>query len=138
MTAPYVLEENIGFILRQVSQRHLSLFSATMVHDLTPTQFSALYKLSQEGSCSQNQLGRLTAMDKPTIKGVVDRLMRRDLVAAQPDLHDARLVILSLTALGKQVVAEAVPCAHRVTQATLDPLPASDQAMLLSLLKTLC
>ena len=81
MTAGYVLEENVGFILRQVTQRHLALFSATMVHDLTPTQFSALLKLHEQGSCSQNQLGRLTSMDNPTIKGVVDRLMRRGLVS---------------------------------------------------------
>ena len=137
MTTSYVLEENVGFILRQASQRHLALFSATMVHDLTPMQFSAMLKLSEEGACSQNQLGRLTAMDKPTIKGVVDRLMRRDLVAAQPDEHDARLLMLSLTETGARILAEAIPCAHRVTQATLDPLRAADQTKLLALLKAL-
>ncbi len=137
MTSGYLLEENVGFILRQVTQRHVALFSATMCHDLTPMQFSALLKLHEQGSCSQNQLGRLTAMDNPTIKGVVDRLMRRDLVAARPDAHDARLLMLSLTETGERVLAEAIPCARRVTQATLAPLEAGEQKTLLSLLKSL-
>jgi DNA-binding MarR family transcriptional regulator len=133
----YILEDNVGFILRQVTQRHLALFTATMVHDLTPTQFSALLKLHEHGSTSQNQLGRLTAMDNPTIKGVVDRLTRRGLVAARPDSHDARLLMLSLTPAGQHVVAEAIPCARRVTEATLAPLRPGERKTLLSLLNAL-
>lgn len=133
----YVLEENVGFILRQVTQRHLALFSATMCHDLTPTQFSALLKLHEQGAVSQNQLGRLTAMDAPTIKGVVDRLMRRNLVSARPDSHDARLLMLSLTEAGEQVVAAAIPRARQVTEATLAPLRPGERKTLLSLLNAL-
>ncbi len=133
----YILEENVGFILRQVTQRHLSLFSATMVHDLTPTQFSALLKLHEQGTSSQNHLGRLTAMDNPTIKGVVDRLIRRGLVAARPDHADARLHLLSLTTEGERVLNEAIPCAERVTEATLAPLAPVERTTLLGLLKSL-
>ncbi len=137
MTTGYVLEDNVGFILRQVTQRHLSIFSATMCHDLTPTQFSALLKLHEQGSCSQNQLGRLTAMDNPTIKGVVDRLTRRGLISTRPDSHDARLLMLSLTQAGQRVVAEAIPCARRVTEATLAPLRPGERKTLLSLLNAI-
>ena len=133
----YVLEENVGFLLRQVTQRHLALFSATMCHDLTPTQFSALLKLHEQGVVSQNQLGRLTAMDAPTIKGVVDRLMRRELVSARPDSHDARLLMLSLTEAGERVVAAAIPRAREVTEATLAPLRPGERKTLLSLLNAL-
>ncbi len=137
MSAGYVLEENVGFILRQVTQRHLALFTATMCHALTPQQFSALLKLREQGSCSQNQLGRLTAMDNPTIKGVVDRLTRRGLVAGRPDGHDARLHVLSLTDAGRRVVADAIPCARRVTESTLAPLAEAERKTLLSLLNAL-
>jgi DNA-binding MarR family transcriptional regulator len=133
----YVLEENVGFILRQVTQRHLALFSAAMCHELTPRQFSALVKLGEHGTSSQNQLGRLTAMDNPTIKGVVDRLIRRDLVAARPDPDDARLLMLSLTANGARVLEEAIPRAVSVTEATLAPLGQADRRTLLCLLKSL-
>ena len=47
---------------------HPTLFAAAMSDELTPTQFAALVKLKAEGPCSQNRLGRLTAMDAATIK----------------------------------------------------------------------
>src|ERR1700685_364195 len=73
-TDQYILERQVGFILRQVSQRHAAIFAASIGDDLTPTQWATLAKLLERGPCSQNLLGRQTAMDAATIKGVVDRL----------------------------------------------------------------
>lgn len=134
---PYILEDNVGFILRQVTQRHVAIFAEMMTEDLTPTQFSAIVKLYQQGPCSQNRLGRLTAMDAPTIKGVIDRLSRRGLTETRPDLADARLLIVSLTEVGRQAAERAVPCGQRITEATLAPLASPQQRQLLSLLKSL-
>ena len=52
-------------VLRQAQQRHTTLFAAEMIEGLTPTQWAALVKLQEYGTCtcSQNHLGRLTAMD---------------------------------------------------------------------------
>jgi DNA-binding MarR family transcriptional regulator len=50
---------------------------------------------------SQNQLGRLTAMDPATISGVIGRLTTRGYVQASPDPKDARVVVLGLTPAGK-------------------------------------
>jgi hypothetical protein len=70
----YVLDEQIGFILRQVWQRHAAIFAREIGVNLTSPQWAVLSKLAETGACSQNQLGRLTAMDVATIKGVIDRL----------------------------------------------------------------
>ena len=43
---PYVLEEQIGFILRQVWQRHATIFAREIGINLTPTQWAALSKLA--------------------------------------------------------------------------------------------
>ena len=67
----YILDEQIGFILRQVWQRHSAIFSRDIGTNLTPTQWAALSKLAETGPCSQNQLGRLIYLDAATIKGVV-------------------------------------------------------------------
>ena len=69
----YSLKAQVGFNLRRANQRHVAIF-ARHVDGLTPTQFAALAKLHELGSLSQNKLGRLTAMDSATIKGVVERL----------------------------------------------------------------
>ena len=63
--APYRLEDQIGFKLRLANQRHLEIFSSRMP-DLTPRQFAVLAKLNDEGTLSQNHLGRLVAMDAVT------------------------------------------------------------------------
>ncbi len=80
----YILDEQIGFILRQVWQRHATIFAREIGINLTPTQWAALAKLTETGPCSQNLLGRLTAMDVATIKGVIDRLTARGLDRDQP------------------------------------------------------
>ena len=55
----YVLDEQVGFLLRVAMQRHTAIFTGRMVEGLTQTQFAALAKLYEVGSCSQNHLGRL-------------------------------------------------------------------------------
>jgi DNA-binding MarR family transcriptional regulator len=133
----YVLEEQIGFILRQVWQRHATIFAREMGTNLTPTQWAAVSKLTEFGPCSQNQLGRLTAMDVATIKGVIDRLTARGLTETSPDPEDGRRLLVSLTRAGQQLVDKAVPNALAITKETLAPLDAKEREMLIALLSKL-
>src|SRR5271168_4253012 len=96
-TPPYVLDEQVGFVLRQVSQRHATIFATRIGNDITPTQWAAMAKLYEAGATSQNQLGRMTAMDVATIKGVVDRLAKRGLIATMADKTDARRRLVALS-----------------------------------------
>jgi len=59
----YVVNEQIGYLLRVAMQRHKAIFTAMMVDDLTQTQFATLAKLFENGPTSQNLLGRLIALD---------------------------------------------------------------------------
>src|ERR1700732_1495516 len=94
---PYVLEAQIGHLLRRAHQRHVAIFLAAMGEDgPTPTQFAALVKLSDGGELSQNRLGRLTAMDPATIKGVMSRLIARGFVESAADPNDQRRITLRL------------------------------------------
>ncbi len=133
----YVLEDQVGFVLRQVSQRHASIFASLIPDDLTPMQFAALAKVHDEGSVSQNALGRLTAMDAATIKGVIDRLVARHYIEANPHPEDARLRLLNLTPLGRAAVEKALPLAAAITEKTLDPLTEDERKVFLALLRRL-
>jgi MarR family transcriptional regulator, lower aerobic nicotinate degradation pathway regulator len=135
--AAYILEEQIGFILRQVSQRHATIFAREIGIELTPTQWAALAKLTETGSCSQNQLGRLTAMDVATIKGVIDRLTARGLTETNPDPDDGRRRLVSLTRAGQQLAEKAAPNALAITKETLAPLDPKEREMLVALLSKL-
>ena len=133
----YVLEEQIGFILRQVWQRHATIFAREIGINLTPTQWAAVSKLAETGPCSQNLLGRLTAMDVATIKGVIDRLTARGLTETSPDPEDGRRLLVSLTRAGQQLVEKAAPNAIVISRETLAPLDAKEREMLLALLDRL-
>jgi DNA-binding MarR family transcriptional regulator len=133
----YILEEQIGFILRQVWQRHATIFAREMGTNLTPTQWAAVSKLTETGPCSQNQLGRLTAMDVATIKGVIDRLTARGLTETCPEPEDGRRLLVSLTRAGQQLVEKAVPNALAITKETLAPLDAKERETLIALLSKL-
>src|SRR5262245_22106534 len=135
--AAYVLEEQVGFLLRCAHQRASEDFNAVMgAFAVTPTQFAALAKLDDLGSVSQNQLGRLTRMDPATISGVVGRLIARGFVRQSPDARDARLVLLALTPAGRRAVQEMKAVAADVSRRTLDALePAEANALLRALAK---
>lgn len=131
--ADYHLQEQVGFILRQANQRHLSIFAAR-IGELTPPQFAALAKLHEAGETSQNQLGSLIAMDAATVKGVIDRLNARGLVHLSKHDADKRRLMVGLTEAGREAIERLFPLAHATTEETLAPLSAKERATLLKLL----
>ncbi|MDE5443522.1 MarR family transcriptional regulator [Bradyrhizobium sp. CSA207] len=133
----YVLDEQVGFILRLVWQRHSSIFARDIGTNITPTQWAALSKLAETGPCSQNQLGRLTAMDVATIKGVIDRLTARGLTETSQDPEDGRRLLVSLTRAGQQLAEKVAPNALAITRETLAPLEPKEREMLIALLDKL-
>src|SRR5262245_47239710 len=133
----YVLDDQIGFLLRIAMQRHTSIFMSQMVGDLTQTQFAALAKLLEVGACSQNHLGRLIYLDAATIKGVVDRLKLRKFITTQADPADRRRRAITLTEHGRAVTTEAIEIAASITAKTLVPLSVEEQRLIVKLLRRL-
>ena len=133
----YILDAQVGFLLRLAQQRHTAIFVSRMIEDLTPTQWAALARLKEIGPSSQNLLGRLTAMDAATIKGVIDRLTRRGFTKTKPDPADGRRVLVALTAQGAALYDRVMPIAARITEETLASLSESERTEFLALLSKL-
>ena len=130
----YRVGEQVGFLLRVAAQRHASIFASRMIDGLTAPQFAALSKLMEVGACSQNHLGRLIFLDVATIKGVVERLRARRLVASRSDPRDGRRHEITLTTAGRKVLEIAIPIAEQITAETLRPLAREDRVTLRRLL----
>ena len=133
----YVLDDQVGFLLRIAMQRHTSIFMSQMIGELTQTQFAALAKLVEVGPCSQNHLGRLIYLDASTIKGVVDRLKLRGMVATCDDPNDKRRRAVTLTDKGRRTTEAALEVAAKITKKTLAPLTSEEQRSVLRLLRKL-
>jgi DNA-binding MarR family transcriptional regulator len=132
----FTVEDHVGFLLRRAHQRHVALFTAGMTDaDLTPTQFTALFKTVELGRITQNHLGRLAAMDPATIQGVVKRLMARGLMRRRGDLMDRRTAVLEPTEAGVALITRAVACARQSHEAALAPLSAEERVQVLALLR---
>jgi len=133
MTDDYRLDDQVGYKLRLASQRHLEIFLQHL-SDITPTQFSILARLYEVGETSQNQLGRLVAMDAATTKGVIARLLEKNLVEARADPNDARRLQISLTETGRELTIDAIEKARKITEDTVANLNGRDVKRLLELL----
>ncbi len=134
----YRLDDQVGFLLRLAYQRHISIFGAQTPGDITPVQFSILYRLMESRKpVSQNALGRLIGMDAATTKGVVSRLITRGLIGKTEDEEDRRRYSLSITDAGREIMQSYVPRMRDVSEATLSPLSSADREVLIELLKRL-
>jgi DNA-binding MarR family transcriptional regulator len=134
MDGDYRLEDQVGYLLRRANQRHLALFAAA-IPELTTTQLAALARLDEQGPMSQHQLGRLTAMDAASIKGVVDRLVRRGLARAERSVEDRRRLVVGLSDEGRALFAAVRARGFEVTRRTLAPLAAEERVQFLALLR---
>lgn len=134
----YVLEDQVGHLLRRAHQRHSAIFQATIGDEqLTQLQFAALMKLADLGEASQNYLGRQTAMDAATMQGVIKRLIARGLIERRPDPDDRRRLLLTLTKEGVAVADDVRSRGIEITRQTLSPLTAAERDSFLKLLRRL-
>ncbi|QIB33763.1 MarR family winged helix-turn-helix transcriptional regulator [Ancylobacter pratisalsi] len=133
----YRLDDQVGFLMRIVNQRHTALFMSRMVAGLTPPQFATLAKLREVGPCSQNRLGRLVYLDAATIKGVVDRLIGRGFVMTADDPLDRRRRAIGLTDSGMTTADQAIEAAKAISAATLEPLSPEEREQIIIMLKKL-
>jgi MarR family transcriptional regulator, lower aerobic nicotinate degradation pathway regulator len=134
----FTVEDHVGFLLRRAHQRHVAIFTAGMSNaELTPTQFTALFKIVQLGRITQNHLGRLAAMDPATIQGVVRRLLDRGLMRRGHDPMDRRTAVLEPTEAGVALIASAVASARQAHEAALAPLSPDERVQVLTLLRKL-
>lgn len=131
----YDLSAHPAHIIRKAHQRATMRFQEVMgEHDLTPTQMAALATIMKHGELSQNQLGRLTAMDPSTISIVIRKLSKHNLVARSASAEDQRLSLIRLTEEGVRYAAPLLEKSVEVGRRVLSPLKPSERALFMEML----
>ncbi|MBU4612034.1 MarR family transcriptional regulator [Achromobacter sp. GG226] len=132
----YSFSDQVGHLLRRVYQRHTSLFQQYIPDSqLTAAQFVVLCTLRDHDGSSLVDIVKATVIDQATIRGVVDRLKQRELVHIGHDPTDRRKVVVSLTALGRDLVERMEPHARQITESTLGRLNPAERLALDFLLR---
>ncbi|WP_250516109.1 MarR family winged helix-turn-helix transcriptional regulator [Caballeronia sp. INDeC2] len=135
---PYEVSEQIGHLLRKAYQRHLAIFSQTIGDpQLTAVQFAVLSASMRMGPSSMSDLGKATAIDAATVRGIIERLKGRDLIELKTNPTDRRKTTVELTDAGRQLVEQTTPAAQRVSELTMSDLNEVERVAALMLLRKL-
>ena len=135
-TNEYQFSEQVGHLLRRAFQRHTAIFQESVPDSaLTATQFVVLCTVRDHQGCEIADIVRATAIDEPSIRGIVERLKWRNLLSVEHEPGDARHMKVSLTADGKKVVDETVPFAQKISELTFADLSVDERKTLTGLLR---
>jgi DNA-binding MarR family transcriptional regulator len=96
---------------------------------LAPHQFSVLVRLT-ERTCSAGELADRERVSAPSMSRTVATLVRLGFVRRAADSADGRVVVLSLTPLGEQVLATERAQRDAWMAVRLERLPEADRRLL--------
>lgn len=132
----YDFTEQVGHLLRRAYQRHVAIFQQTIPDSqLTAAQFVVLCAVRDRQPCSLNEVVRATAIDQATVRGIIERLKSRQLVAVSHDPNDRRKVVVTVTAGGLALIDETVPFAKQISEQTFGNLNPAERVAVTYLLR---
>ena len=135
-TNDYRFTEQIGHLLRRAYQRHMAIFKETVPDSqLTASQFVVLCSIRDLGGGEGIDVVAATAIDEPSVRGIIERLKWRNLVAVSHEPGDARHMSVTLTQEGTELVEQTVPFALEISELTFGELDRSERSTLLALLR---
>ncbi len=122
----------VGRLDRAVRQR---LGEVTGRFGLTVAQYTALSVLAARGSLSNAQLARRSFVTPQAMNEIIAAMAGKEMVARAPDAHHGRIVRISLTRKGEQMLRRCDAAARRVEEEMLSGLTRTKRTMLLELLR---
>ncbi len=105
--------------------------------NITMPQMKVLLLLSENGALRVGVLAKHLNVSTPTITGIVDRLVREDLVKREDDPSDRRVVLNSLTGKGQAVMERLAQRSDAELQRMVVSLSAEEKTEIARSLKRL-
>ncbi len=107
-------------------------------HDLSRTAYNALTILARaESPIGPHELAQQLFVSPSAVTQLLDLLERQGRIRRQPNRSDRRMSLVSLTAGGLRVLAQAQPGVAEATERALAGLSVSEQRLLMRLLQKL-
>lgn len=97
-------------------------------HQITGPQLVCLLSIGESAPITLSELARTIHLSPSTVLGIVDRLEVKGLARRERDLKDRRLVRISLTGPGRDLVANAPSPLQDTLAHAMSQLPAEQQA----------
>jgi DNA-binding MarR family transcriptional regulator len=105
----------MGFIIGQTYRKIIQLlFHRLKEYDITPEQWTVLYRISQQDGINQKEIAVRTGKDQPTTARILDALYKKGLVQKEMSTADRRAFLVYLTDKGQVLVEQTTPVEKRV------------------------
>ena len=122
---------------RAASALENRLFSRGILADLTPSQFGVLEALYHLGPLCQGVLSSKLLKSTGNITLVLDNLEKRSLIRRDRDPQDRRMITISLTPAGQDLIQELFPLQAQAIAEELSVLTPEEQRTLSDLCRKL-
>lgn len=133
-----VLDNALSFLARRALQVFQAQFVSDATHlNLTLRQFSLLFLLSRRETLTQVAFARLFGLDPSTCGVIMRSLAGRGLIGSAGSHEDRRERVFTITAAGRQALAEVHPLAHRSEMAVLHGFAPAERAFLIRQLQAI-
>lgn len=129
-----------GHLIRRLQQISVSIFADGMKSagvDLTSPQFAALVIIGENPGIDQATLAGMIAIDRPTIGGVVERLVNKGLVERRTSETDRRAKRVSLTPAGRSLTERLRPVVVETQEQILEGLSDDEKVQFIALTEKL-
>jgi len=134
----FKLSESPAHLLRRSQQFATEIFSDLGISDsVTLRQSVVLAAIAEKEGLSQSDLVSTTGIDRSTLADMIARMETRGLVKRIAAEDDARAKSVSLTLLGQDALADAMPAMQAVDHALMQALPKNRRKSFLAILTKL-
>jgi DNA-binding MarR family transcriptional regulator len=104
-------------------------------NQITKPQFFLLYYINQLGSCKLTQLAEKMDVKPSAISVMIDRMEKAGFVTRTYFVVDRRSVLIQVTPLGKQIIAEEIGLRNKIIEGYLSNLNKEEAIILTELLE---
>lgn len=131
-----VLEQLLGYNARRASLAVIGQFLEDMAEfNLRPVEFSVLTLIASNPGITARQLCQQLALLPPNLVGLLNALVKRDLIRREPHASDRRATALHLACGADKLVKKAQSRALQSDEKVLGHLTAAERQTLIALLK---
>lgn len=124
-----------GFLIRRLHQIHVAIFLKECADEqVTPIQWGILTIVSENPGVGLIEIGEELGLDRNNVANVVARLERRRLLRQVTSKQDRRKKSITITSVGRKLVASFEAKAWRAQRKALSALKPKDRRTFMTLL----
>ncbi|TAK49000.1 MAG: MarR family transcriptional regulator [Xanthobacteraceae bacterium] len=127
-----------GHLIRRAQQISVAIFMDECARqNVTPVQFASLSEIASTPGLDATRLASLIAFDRSTLGTALERMEKKGWIARTESPTDRRTKLLSITAVGKKLLADVQPGVVRTQKRILAPLSPAERVVFMRLMDKL-